>query len=129
MASCQSPAIRSVTEARIRAAEAQYHNLCISEKELTESSDYAFKTKNWETRMALLTRADAVNQECQAFVANAKIAYAGLPKRERRETLLRLVKQEGYLPSVEPLFFWGLTDADLAPYLAAKKTQPPPIKL
>jgi len=126
LAACQTTTNRSVTDARIQSAEVEYHNLCVMEKEIAASSNYH---GGWESRIALLTKQDAFIRKSEDFVTDARVAYAGLSKGERRERLLRLIEKEGYLPAVESVFFWGLTDADLAPYLAARKTQPSPIKL
>lgn len=127
--SCQSPSCKLVADRRYQAIEDRYHVLCIEQKDLVLAADYAFKTKAVDPRMAVYAKSAAFSDSCGSLVSDAKIAYAGLSKRERRECLLKLLKADGYVPSTETLFFWGLKDSDLAPYLAAMKTQAPPIKI
>jgi hypothetical protein len=128
VAGCQTPnpAARADTEAKIQVIETQYTTLCEQEETLSAASENALQDPDCETKLAFLNHVNQFKQNCETFVSAAKTAYTPLSKRERRAKLKALLQSQGYLPAVEGLFSWGLPNAELAPYLAAEKTQPTP---
>jgi hypothetical protein len=114
---------------RIAFLEETYGQLCNELKDVTVADEYNNSHNSWDARMDWLNKGFAYGNHLNDFVAEAKIAYSSVPRWEKRRSMLRMIQTYGYLPELKDFFFLGLTDEDLAPYIAVEKSTAAPIKL